>query len=260
MMTSRKSISLALLVLFPLVSRGTLEIAEVKRDKPVDFQEEILPILRANCLACHNRTRSKGDAIMETPDDIRKGNDGGSFVEPGNAEDSFLFQVASHLEDPIMPPAKNKVDAKNLTPEELGLLKLWIDQGAKGTLRARLPVTWQQYRHPNPPIYASAIDGIGRFAAAGRGNRIHLYDLATGEKAPLNLADPSLAKFGFYGKEDAAHLSGDRGEFTRFFPGRKNPRLGRRYRARPVQSFGKERPFPVSKVRKFRFLSIPSLP
>ena len=53
---------------------------------------------------------------METPDDIRKGNDGGSFVEPGNAEDSFLFQVASHLEDPIMPPAKNKVDAKNLTP------------------------------------------------------------------------------------------------------------------------------------------------
>ena len=73
-------------------------------------------------------------------------------------------------------------------------------------MRARLPVTWQQYRHPNPPIYASAIDRIGRFAAAGRGNRIHLYDLATGEKAPLNLADPSLAKFGFYGKEDAAHL------------------------------------------------------
>ena len=206
MMTSRKSISLALLVLFPLGSWGKLEIAEVKRDKPVDFQEEILPILRANCLACHNRTRSKGDAIMETPDDIRKGNDGGSFVEPGNAEDSFLFQVASHLEDPIMPPAKNKVDAKNLTPDELGLLKLWIDQGAKGTLRARLPVTWQQYRHPNPPIYASAIDRVGRFAAAGRGNRIHLYDLATGEKAPLNLADPSLAKFGFYGKEDAAHL------------------------------------------------------
>ena len=206
MMTSRISIFLPLLVLFPLGSWGKLDIAEVKRDKPVDFQEEILPILRANCLACHNRTRSKGEVIMETPDDIRKGNEGGPFVEAGNAEDSFLFQIAAHSEDPIMPPAKNKVDAKNLTPAELGLLKLWIDQGAKGTLRARLPVTWQQYQRPNPPIYASAIDNAGRFAAAGRGNRIHVYDLATGEKEPLNLADPSLAKFGFYGKEDAAHL------------------------------------------------------
>ena len=205
-MTSRISILLPLLVLFPIGSWAKLEIAEVKRDKPVDFQEEILPILRANCLACHNRTRSKGEVIMETPDDIRKGNEGGPFVEAGNAEDSFLFQVAAHSEDPIMPPAKNKVDAKNLTPAELGLLKLWIDQGAKGTLRARLPVTWRQYQHPNPPIYASAIDNGGRFAAAGRGNRIHLYDLATGEKEPLNLADPALAQFGFYGKEDAAHL------------------------------------------------------
>jgi len=143
---------------------------------------------------------------METPDDIRKGNEGGPFVEPGNAEDSFLFQLAAHSEDPVMPPAKNKVDAKNLSPTELGLLKLWIDQGAKGALRASLPVTWQQYQHSNPPIYASAIDDVGRFAAAGRGNRIHVYDLATGEKEPLNLTDPSLAKFGFYGKEDAAHL------------------------------------------------------
>jgi len=206
MMTLRISVLLPLLVLFPLGLWAKLEIAEVKRDKPVDFQEEILPILRANCLACHNRTRSKGEVIMETPDDIRKGNEGGPFVEPGNAEDSFLFQVAAHLEDPIMPPAKNKVDAKNLSPAELGLLKLWIDQGAKGTLRASLPVTWQQYQHSNPPIYASAIDDVGRFAAAGRGNRIHVYDLATGEKEPLNLTDPSLAKFGFYGKEDAAHL------------------------------------------------------
>jgi WD40 repeat protein len=206
MITSRISIFLPLLLLFPLGSWAKLEIAELKRDKPVDFQEEILPILRTNCLACHNRTRSKGEVIMETPDDIRKGNDGGPFVEAGNAEDSFLFQIAAHTEDPIMPPAKNKVDAKNLTPGELGLLKLWIEQGAKGTLRARLPVAWRQYQRPNPPIYASAIDSVGRFAAAGRGNRIHLYDLASGEKEAFNLADPSLAKFGFYGKEDAAHL------------------------------------------------------
>ena len=117
---------LLLFVLFPFVGFAKLEIKEIKREKPVDYQEEVLPILRANCLACHNRTRSKGDVVMETPDDIRKGNEGGSFVEAGNAEESFLFQLAAHTDDPVMPPAKNKVGARNLTPDELGLLKLYF--------------------------------------------------------------------------------------------------------------------------------------
>jgi len=182
-----------------------LEVKELKRDKPVDFQSEILPMLRSNCLACHNRTRSKGDVILETPADIRKGNDDGSFVEPGKAKDSFLFTIAAHLDDPVMPPAKNKVGAKNMKPEELGLLKLWIEQGAKGEMRAAAPVVWQSYRRETPPIYAVAAGPHGRFAAAGRGNQIHLYDATVG-KMLANLADPSLAKHGFYGVNDAAHL------------------------------------------------------
>jgi len=182
-----------------------LEVKEVKRDKPVDFQSEILPMLRSNCLACHNRTRSKGDVILETPADIRKGNDDGSFVEPGNAKDSFIFTIAAHLDDPVMPPAKNKVGAKNLKSEELGLLKLWIEQGAKGEMRAAKPVVWQSYRRETPPIYAVAAGPHGRFAAAGRGNQIHLYDATVG-KMVTNLTDPSLAKHGFYGANDAAHL------------------------------------------------------
>src|SRR5437762_13312121 len=38
-----------------------LPVAEVKREAPVDFEKEILPILSSNCLACHNRTKSKAD-------------------------------------------------------------------------------------------------------------------------------------------------------------------------------------------------------
>ena len=144
------SISLSLLLLGSAYGAG-LEVKEVKRGKPVDFQNEILPILRNNCLACHNRTRSKGDVVLETPADIRKGNDDGPFVEAGKGADSFLFQVAAHMEDPDMPPAKNKVGAKNLKPDELGLLKLWIDQGAKGEMRAAAPVVWQASNGQNRP-------------------------------------------------------------------------------------------------------------
>ena len=198
------SISLALSFFSPAYGAG-LDVKEVKRSKPVDFQDEILPILRSNCLACHNRTRSKGDVVLETPADIRKGNDDGPYVEPGKAAESFLFQVAAHTEEPEMPPAKNKVGAKNLRPEELGLLKLWIDQGAKGEMRAAAPVAWQAYQRGVPPIYAVAAGPKGRYAAAGRGNQVHLYDVST-NKQVANLADPSLAKLGFYGENDAAHL------------------------------------------------------
>ncbi|MGH7137042.1 MAG: hypothetical protein ACREHD_14980, partial [Pirellulales bacterium] len=31
-----------------------IPIAEVKRDMPVDFQKEVLPLLKKNCVACHN--------------------------------------------------------------------------------------------------------------------------------------------------------------------------------------------------------------
>ncbi len=182
-----------------------LEVKDLKRDKPVDFQSEILPILRSNCLACHNRTRTKGDVVLETPADIRDGNDDGPFVEIGKPLDSFLFQISAHLDEPQMPPANNKVGAKNLKPDELGLLKLWIAQGAKGEMRAADPLAWQSYQRETPPIYAVAAGPQGRFAAAGRGNRIHLYDVSTGQLL-ANLADPSLAKHGFYGKKDAAHL------------------------------------------------------
>ena len=45
--------------------------------------------------------------------------------------------LASRQKEPHMPPPDNDVKAKPLTPQELGLIKLWIDQGAKGEARAR---------------------------------------------------------------------------------------------------------------------------
>ena len=108
--------------------KGPLPVAEIKRAKPVDFQSEILPILRANCLACHNRTKAKADLILETPQDIADAD----AVVPGRPDESILFTSAAHSEDPAMPPPENKSSAKALNPQQLGLLKLWIHQGAKG--------------------------------------------------------------------------------------------------------------------------------
>ena len=97
-----------------------LPVASLARKTPVDFQDEILPVFRANCLACHNQTKSKADVILETPKDIAEAD----IVVPGKPMESLLFKSAAHLEDPAMPPKENKVSAKSLNPQQLALLKL----------------------------------------------------------------------------------------------------------------------------------------
>ena len=61
-----------------LASRGIavaapIEIAEVKHEGDVDFEKEILPIFRRNCLACHSATEAQSDLVLESPQTILKG-------------------------------------------------------------------------------------------------------------------------------------------------------------------------------------------
>src|SRR5688572_6888670 len=152
-----------------------ISIADIKRSDAVDFEREILPILKNNCLACHNQTKAKADLILETPQTILKGGESGPAVRPGKSAESLLLKVAAHQDKPAMPPRENKVAAANLTPEQLGLLKLWIDQGAKGEVRALAPLEWQAVPDMLNPIFAVALSQDGQLAACSRGNQIFVY-------------------------------------------------------------------------------------
>lgn len=168
-----------------------IAIGELKRDKPVDFATEIIPIFQKNCLACHNTTEAKADLILETPASIRKGGESGPAVVPAKPSESLLLKVATHQSKPMMPPKSNKVDAMPLTSEQLGLLSLWIAQGATGTVSALPPLKWQSLAAALNPILASAITPDGQYAACARGNQIDLYETATLEYAG-SLVDPAL--------------------------------------------------------------------
>jgi WD40 repeat protein len=173
---------------------AALPVAELKRDAPVSFEKEILPILSTSCLACHNRTKAKADLVLETPTDILKGGESGPAVVPKKADESLLLKVTAHRQEPVMPPKGNKVAAADLTPEQLGLLKLWIDEGATGTIGgASVPtVEWQPVPAGLNSIYAVALTGDGRYAAASRGNQVHVYQLPTG-RLVARLTDARLA-------------------------------------------------------------------
>src|SRR6267154_579498 len=116
----------------PSTKSAPIAITDLKREKPVDFEAEVLPVLRRNCIACHNSTKSENHLVLETPQTILKGGDTSPAVVPKKSGESLLLKAAAHLDDPTMPPPDNNVKAMPLSPDELGLIKLWIDQGAGG--------------------------------------------------------------------------------------------------------------------------------
>jgi len=188
----------------PDVQRKPIAIAKIDRKTPVDFEKEILPILKNNCLACHNKTTTKAELILETPPDILKGGESGKVVVPKRSGDSLLLKIASHQVKPMMPPKNNKVQAADLTPEELGLIKLWIDQGATGEVHGTGPIVWQPLPEGLNPIYAVALTSDGQFAACARANQIFIYQLPS-RQFVTRLTDSQLLKAGLYGKQGVAH-------------------------------------------------------
>jgi WD40 repeat protein len=180
-------------------------ITDIQRADSVDFQREILPILKNNCLACHNQTKAKAELNLETPQTILKGGESGPAVVPGKAAESLLLKVAAHLDDPHMPPKDNKVNASDLTPEELGLMKLWIEQGAKGEVRATETIPWRALPAGLNPIYAAALMPDGQFGACSRANQIFIYHVPSGQEV-TRLTDTNLAAAYGEARRGVAHL------------------------------------------------------
>ncbi|MBI82185.1 MAG: hypothetical protein CMJ81_03225 [Planctomycetaceae bacterium] len=170
-----------------------IPVAELDRREPVDFEEEILPILQKNCLACHNTVDADSDLILETPEAIRKGGSLGAAAVPGQGAESLLVLVAAHQDEPVMPPLDNDRGAAALTPDELGLIKKWIDEGGEGFVRGgKEPLKWQPIPPRFQPIFATAITEDGQHAACGRANRVYVYHLPSGRLA-TELVDPGFS-------------------------------------------------------------------
>src|SRR5262249_34561451 len=114
-------------------SAGDLKPIAVRvpaRKEPVSYAREIATILDNKCVGCHSSALSESRLNLEEVAGMLKGGKRGPALVPGKAEQSGLFQMAAHRVEPVMPPQDKPVN-RPMSPEELGLLKLWIDAGAK---------------------------------------------------------------------------------------------------------------------------------
>ena len=94
----------------------------------IDFARDIKPILENNCLRCHGPEKPKSQFRLDNRKSALKGGDEGVDILPGNSAKSPLIHYVSYLvEDMEMPPIDR---GKQLTAEQVSLLRAWIDQGA----------------------------------------------------------------------------------------------------------------------------------
>lgn len=96
-------------------------------DRAVDFARDIQPLFEASCIQCHAKGKDKGGFSLETRDAMLKGGDDGPTVALGKSAESDIVQRVAGLDpDTVMPKKGTK-----WTAEQVGLLRAWIDQGAK---------------------------------------------------------------------------------------------------------------------------------
>jgi len=96
--------------------------------KQVDFDRDIKPIFTTHCAKCHAGKSEKGGLKLDDPKAaLAGGNSGPVYVVGISAESKLIHLVASTKSDEVMPPG----EAKKLSKDEIGLLRAWIDQGAK---------------------------------------------------------------------------------------------------------------------------------
>ena len=130
-----------LVILFPLGLRA---------EQRIRYDRDIRPILSENCFACHGPDEHERKAKLRL--DVKDGGmyeerDGGTSVVPGKPDGSeLLYRLTTGDKDEVMPPPETE---KVLKPEEIALIRKWIEQGAE----------WEGHWAYERPVKAEVPDG-----------------------------------------------------------------------------------------------------
>ena len=91
----------------------------------VDFVRDIKPIFVKHCYECHGPGEERGGLSLSQHALAFAGGDSGPALVPGSAATSLLVARVTGRQPPAMP-----LDGEPLSAAEIGLLKIWIDDGA----------------------------------------------------------------------------------------------------------------------------------
>ena len=95
---------------------------------PPDFHKEVRGILEVACIKCHGPEKQKGELRLDTLAVAKKGGDTDPAIIPGDISKSLLIEriILPADDEDVMPPKESP-----LPPEQINILKRWVQAGAK---------------------------------------------------------------------------------------------------------------------------------
>jgi WD40 repeat protein len=91
----------------------------------LNYDQHVLPIMRMHCVGCHQGDKAKGGLDLSTYTALMAGGASGESVKPGDAENSRLWRLTAHKEQPYMPPKGGPIPK-----DQIDVVFNWIQQGA----------------------------------------------------------------------------------------------------------------------------------
>ena len=118
------SVCLAIVFVFGVLDPAVLIGQESKQEK-ITYEDHVKPIFRQHCFSCHNQNKKEGDLDLTNYTGLMQGGGSGEVIDPGSVDDSYLFALVNHDDEPAMPPEQPKI-----AEEKIAVLSKWIELGA----------------------------------------------------------------------------------------------------------------------------------
>lgn len=96
----------------------------------IKYETDIKPLFEKSCVKCHGAEKQKAKLRLDSLEGALKGGENGPNILPKDSAKSSLVHSVARIgdEDDFMPP---KGKGEPLSKEDVGLIRAWIDQGAK---------------------------------------------------------------------------------------------------------------------------------
>ncbi len=113
---------------------GPIKEVKIDRKDPISYEKDVEPIFYKRCTVCHSGNVKESKLDISSYEGLMKGGKRGEAVKPAKSMESLLYKAMGRTQKPFMPPRGEEP----VTPEELAIVKLWIEQGAKAPSGMRI--------------------------------------------------------------------------------------------------------------------------
>jgi hypothetical protein len=165
--------------------------------RPVSFINDVAPILKENCYACHDAKKHSGKLEMTSYAKLRHGGANDDPIVPGKPDESLIMELLTADGAKRMPPPpKDRISPTEgaLPPAKIAVIRKWIEQGAKldtevaadADLLRELRKRWQPpaapEKYPFPVVVtALAFTPDGKRLVAGGHHELTVWEAGTGK-------------------------------------------------------------------------------